>query len=55
MIVKELIEWLEGMEPSAVVKLNVGIEYDTGASEAIADLDAMTSNGPVVTLIGSEV
>lgn len=55
MIVKELIEWLNGMSPNAVVKMNVGIEYDTGASEVNVDLDALCSNGSVVTLIGSEV
>lgn len=55
MIVKELIEWLEGMSPNAVVKMNVYAADRAEACEAIADLDAMTSNGSIVTLIGSEV
>lgn len=55
MIVKELIHWLEGMEPSAVVKLEVYAADRSETCEAIVDLDAMASNGLVVTLIGSEV
>lgn len=55
MIVKELIHWLEGMEPSAVVKMNVHVTDGNELREVEVDLDAMASNGLVVTLIGSEV
>lgn len=59
MIVKELIDWLADMSSNAVVKMEVGVKTNTDMDTFITlhevDLDAMTSNGPVVTLIGSEV
>ena len=59
MLVKELLDCLEGMSPNAVVKLEVGVKTNTDMDTFITlrevDLDAISSNGVTVSLMGSEV
>lgn len=58
MLVKELLDCLDGMSPNAVVKMEVGVKTNTDMDTFITlrevDLDAVCSNGVEVTLIGSE-
>lgn len=50
MTVKELIEWLEGLNQDSVVHLCVS--DDESMVTIRASLDTITENGNIVTLIG---